>query len=310
LGGGYYASDLSNPNLVTSVTVDNSPGNNPGRSEDDLEVALDIQVIQGVAPGTRIVVYFAPNTPSGFVDAITDAFEGTANCNGNKLVAISISWAGAESGGTPTSYLQSMNNAIQSASLLGIVVTAATGDSGSQGGIAFPASSPYALACGGTSITVSSGVITKEIVWNDNTGASGGGVSTFFAMPSWQVGIVPSSVSTTYRALPDVAANADPNTGYNIKYQGSYMAIGGTSAAAPLWAGLTSLMSQSRGQPVGDLQQPTPNFNQLLYTVYRTVPLIVHDITQGNDGAYSAGVGWDECTGLGSPNGALLLASL
>jgi kumamolisin len=99
--------------------------------------------------------------------------------------------------------------------------------------------------------------------------------------------------------VPDVAGNADPQSGYNVFVDGQQTVIGGTSAVAPLWAGLLALINQSLGTNVGFV-------NAQLYSAAAAF----HDITSGNNGNYSAGKGWDACTGLGSPNGAALLAAL
>jgi len=308
LGGGYYPSDLTNPSLVTWVSVDgatNSPSNNISSS--DGEVALDIQVIQGVAPAAHIVVYFAPNTDQGFVDAITMAYSNP--CNSSKLRAISISWGKAETYWN-TASITAMTNAIGTATGLGIVVTVASGDDGSNdrvGGnsvnVDFPGSSNYSLCCGGTTITVSGTHITSETVWNtlaNGGGASGGGVSILFPKPSYQANVnVPAPGG---RGVPDVAGDADPNSGYIIIYHGIPYTLGGTSAVAPLWAGLVALISQNCQCYLGPI-------NPMLYKLSPSSNAL-NDITTGNNGAYSAGLGWDPCTGLGSPNGVNLMNAL
>jgi kumamolisin len=202
LGGGFSASDLSAyfgglgiavPS-VTAVSVDgaaNAPGSDPTGA--DLEVNLDIDVIGAVAPGAAQLVYFAPNNgDQGFVDAISDAAQASP-----APIAISISWGQSEDSWTAQG-LSAMNEAISDAAALGITVCVAAGDNGSGDGVTdgkehvdFPASSPYALACGGTKLVadVSTGVVSSEVVWNETTaneGASGGGVSDQFALPSWQ----------------------------------------------------------------------------------------------------------------------------
>jgi kumamolisin len=150
--------------------------------------------------------------------------------------------------------------------------------------------------------------VQSETVWNDGTqgGATGGGVSAQFPLPSWQATAgVPKHGHKTGRGVPDVAADADPETGYQVYVDGQAMVIGGTSAVAPLWAALTCRLAQSLGRPLGLLQP-------LLYasvTPGHTAPGF-RDITSGSNGAYSAGPGWDACTGLGSPEGTALLAAL
>jgi kumamolisin len=317
LSGGYIASDLATyfKNLgiatpaVTAVSVDgatNSPTGDPSGA--DGEVELDIEVSGAVAPSARIVVYFAPNTDQGFLDALTTAVHDT------KLQpsVVSISWGGPESSWTQQA-LTSFNSACEDASTIGVTILVASGDDGSTDGassgtptVDFPASSPYVLACGGTRLTLSGAKISEEQAWNElsaNEGATGGGVSEFFALPSYQQSAnVPKAPNGFVgRGVPDVAGDADPESGYNVLVDGQQAVIGGTSAVAPLWAGLLARINQSLGKNVGYL-------NPLLYT--KNVEATLHDITVGNNGTYSAGPGWDACTGLGTPDGAALLAAL
>jgi kumamolisin len=206
------------------------------------------------------------------------------------------------------------------AAALGVTVCVAAGDNGSGDGqsgthVDFPASSPHALACGGTSLrgNAGTGVISSETVWNDggSGGATGGGVSDTFGLPSWQASAgVPARAgaaagSAAGRGVPDVAGCADPVTGYQVRVDGQATVIGGTSAVAPLWAGLISRLAQSTGKPFG-LIQP-----QLYAGVSAgTAAPGFRDITSGSNGAYAAGPGWDACTGLGSPEGSTLLSTL
>jgi subtilase family serine protease len=211
-----------------------------------------------------------------------------------------------------------MNSALQDAATLGVTVTVAAGDDGSTDGagdgklhVDFPASSPYALACGGTKLVGSGGKISSEVVWNEvanNEGATGGGVSIEFSLPSYQGSAgVPAQPETKYvgRGVPDVAGNADPSTGYQIRVDGQNQIVGGTSAVAPLWAALVAMVNEGLGKNVGFLNP----------TIYNLGEADFHDITSGNNddsglGYYSAKAGWDPCTGLGSPNGAALLKAL
>ncbi|HEX3514191.1 MAG TPA: S53 family peptidase [Trebonia sp.] len=319
LGGGFTASDLSTyfsglglpvPS-VTAVGVDGA-SNTPGQSADG-EVELDIEVVGGVAPGAVQVVYFGPNTDQGFIDAISQAVHATPS-----PIVVSISWGQSEDQWSAQSRT-AMDQAFADAAALGVTVTIAAGDNGSsddpseqtQVHCDFPASSPNALACGGTKLigNTSSFAITSEVVWNElasNEGAGGGGISDVFPLPSYQANAgVPTSAAAggaTGRGVPDVAGNADPVTGYLVVVDGQREPIGGTSAVAPLWAGLIARLAQATGKRFGLLQPmlyagaaagaAAPGFN---------------DIVQGNNGAYKAGPGWDACTGLGSPNGAALL---
>jgi kumamolisin len=321
LGGGFAQSDLSTyfaslkispAPSVTAVSVDGAQNQPTGDTNGpDTEVMLDIEVAGAIAPGARIVVYFAPNTDAGFLDAINQAVTGKTN----QPSVISISWGGPESTWTAQS-LQSYNNALQAASAVGVTVCVACGDNGSTDGVTdglehvdFPASSPYSLACGGTSLIISGGSISSEVVWNDlpNDGATGGGVSATFPLPSWQTNAnVPPSVNPGNfkgRGLPDVAGDADPATGYEVQVDGSEFTVGGTSAVAPLWAGLLALVNQALGKPVGYL-------NPGLYQSVHSASNAFRDITSGNNGDYKAGPGWDACSGWGSPDGAAILQAL
>jgi kumamolisin len=312
LGGGYNSSDLSSyfaglsitEPRVTAVSVDgatNTPNlpSSPTDPNADGEVALDIEVAGSIAPGANIAVYFTTNSAQGFVDALTTAIHDTTN---GPPSVISISWGSPESNWTAQS-MTALDEACQSAAALGITVTVASGDNGSSDGVSgnnvdFPASSPHVLGCGGSELVAANGAIQQEVVWNDQPqggGASGGGISNVFPLPSWQTNanVPPSSTSGGGRGVPDVAGDASPETGYNVLYDGQPAVVGGTSAVAPLWAALIALLNQQRGSNIGFVNP----------TLYQNAENGFDDITQGNNGSYSAGPGWDACTGLGSPNG-------
>ncbi len=315
LGGGFTQGDLQTyfSNLgvgmptVKAVSVDGGTNSPTGDANGpDGEVMLDIEVVGAVAPEATIAVYFAPNTDAGFLDAVTTAIHDTTN----KPSVISISWGGPESNWTQQA-MTAMDAAFQAAAALGVTICVASGDNGSSDGVAdgadhvdFPASSPFALACGGTSVHANKTNITSEVVWNDgaNGGAGGGGVSCFFPVPSWQANLqVATSNGVTAalrsRGVPDVAGDADPVTGYEVLIDGTNTVIGGTSAVAPLWAGLLARINQLAGKSSG-LIQPQ---------LYQNVQAL-RDITQGNNGDFSASAGWDACTGLGSPDGQKVAA--
>jgi kumamolisin len=309
LGGGYQPADITNyfnslgitPPTVTSVSVDGGTNSPTNADSADGEVLLDIEVAGGVAPGANIVVYFTTNTTQGFQDALSTAIHDTTN---NPSV-ISISWGAPEDAWT-SQFLTSFDQVAQEAAALGVSITVASGDNGSSDGdtdggdhVDFPASSPHVLGCGGTSLQSSNGAITGETVWNDgaNGGATGGGYSTVFAQPSYQSAITGQS----QRGVPDVSGDADPATGYNVLVDGEQIVVGGTSAVAPLWAGLIALLNQQLGRRLGYV-------NAALYALPESQAF--HDITQGNNGSFSAGPGWDACTGLGSPIGTQLATLL
>ena len=317
LGGGYRTADLNSyfKNLgittpkVTAVSVDGATNSPTGSaSGPDGEVELDIEVAGAVAPAAQIAMYFAPNTDQGFLDALTTSVHDTKL----KPSVVSISWGGPESSWTQQA-LNAFSSACEDASTIGVTILAASGDNGSSDGVSsgaptvdFPASSPFVLGCGGTRLAITAGAISSEQAWNElsaGEGATGGGISEFFALPNFQQSAnVPKAPNGFVgRGVPDVAGDADPETGYNVLVDSQQTVIGGTSAVAPLWAGLLARINQSLGSSVGYL-------NPLLYAA--NVETTLHDITSGNNGSYSAGPGWDACTGLGTPNGAALLAAL
>jgi len=313
LGGGYRQSDitaafaamgLAAP-IPVAMSVDGAQPTLGGQW--DGEVALDIQVAGGVAPGANIAVYFAPNTLQGFIDAVS----GAVNDTGNRPSVLSISWGGPESNWTSQG-IQAMNTALQDAAQLAVTVFAASGDSLATWGVtdgkahvAFPASSPWIIGCGGTSLDTIGTTVHTEVVWNDGNSGTGGGISDLFPVPAFQESVhLPASVNDGQirRGVPDVCGDAAPASGFSIVLNGATQTIGGTSAVAPLWAGLTALINQAAPEPIGFF----------LPTLYQN-PQVMRDITQGNNKpagsnvGYAAGPGWDACTGLGAPVGTALL---
>jgi kumamolisin len=309
LGGGYRVADLrryfSDINTavpkVSAVSVNHARNQATGDPNGpDGEVMLDIEVAGTIAPEADIAVYFAPNTDAGFFDAVSTAIHDDQN----RPSVISISWGGPEASWTPQA-MAALDQAFQAAALMGITVCVASGDHGSGGGIGdaglnvdFPASSPHVLACGGTSLQAVNGDIRSETVWNDGAsgGASGGGVSSFFPLPAWQRGLNVTSAAggktpLGHRGVPDVSGEADPQTGYLVRVDGVDAVIGGTSAVAPLWAGLIARINSAKGSPVGFI-------NPHLYRGFG-----FNDVTSGGNGGYAAAIGWDACSGLGTPNG-------
>lgn len=318
LGGGFKDSDTKTafeamrlkPPTVVAVSVDhalNKPSPDDGA---DGEVALDIQVAGGVAPDATIIVYFAPNTDAGFVNAISGAVHDAAH----RPAVISISWGSAEKNWTAQA-LNAMNNALQDAAELGVTVFVAAGDNLATDGVSdgkvhvdFPASSPWAIGCGGTAITTDGTVISEERVWNDGTSGTGGGVSDVFPLPDFQKKAnVPAHLSSgqTGRGVPDVAGDAAPGTGYIVVVGGRSGVVGGTSAVAPLWAGLTALINSKSTHPVGfflPFLYENPNFFRLVTTG--------DNKPENTNLGYEAGNHWSACTGLGVPRGQILFDAL
>jgi hypothetical protein len=323
-GGGYDPNDiaaffnnlgLATPAL-TAVGVDGA-GNAPG-SDADVEVALDIDVAGSVAQGANIAVYFAPWTEQGWVDIVTTAVHDAVN--NPSVLSISWGWPELETVDGLTwsqAAIQAVSSTFQEATALGVTVLAASGDQGSDCQIGdgrahalYPTSDPWVTSCGGTSISDVAGGAFGETTWNDN-GATGGGVSDIFPAPDFQSwSNVPPSVNDGHagRGVPDVAGNADPNSGYVLVIGGQSVGpIGGTSAVAPLYAGFVALANATLGEPLGYL-----NYN--LYNLANSPALL--DIADGGsnafDGApgYTAGPGYDCCTGLGRIDGNVLINML
>jgi kumamolisin len=256
-------------------------------------------------------VYFSPNTTAGFLAAIQAAVHSQP-----QPTVISISWGSPEANWTSQA-MQAFDRAFQDAANLGIPVTVAAGDGGSVDGTSglaadFPASAPHALGCGGTQLQGNGSTITNEVTWNSGLqlGATGGGVSAFFAKPSYQSGVnVPAPTGGSGgRGVPDICGNAAAESPYKVRVSGNDTVEWGTSAVAPLWAGLVARLGQNLGRPVGFL-------NSLIYrgqvrsTAFRDITAGNNDIS-GGSGPYSAQPGWDPCTGLGSPKGTALLRAL
>lgn len=296
LGGGWLPGDNEmffgklNAPVPNIVDVDaGAAGNQPGLSDADGEVALDIQVAAGgywLATGkvANIRMYWATDIASGVRAAARD---GCATC--------SISWGASESVWGPEA-LDDMEAAAQEATAAGMIVFAASGDNDSSDGggataVDSPASCPHVIGCGGTKKTAD-----DETVWNDNPGradgeGTGGGFSAHFPVQPWQTG-APTPPAGLGRMVPDVSANADPTTGYNVVIAGQWQVIGGTSAVAPLYAGLFAALG-ARGFITPELFANPQAFT---------------DIVEGENGVYQAAVGPDPCTGLGSMLGTKLEA--
>jgi kumamolisin len=308
LGGGWVQSDISAffqpigqsaAPQITDVSVDatkNNPNQSVGAADDpDIEVALDIEVagaayFAATGKAATIRVYWSQSIDTAVQKAAED---GCAVC--------SISW-GADEALWGTSAVEAMESVAEAATSMGMVVFGATGDNDSSDGgptpanVDAPSSCPHVVACGGTNKTS-----TTETVWNDNPGTTdghgtGGGYSTVFPVQAFQIGAPPApadSQSGSGRMVPDVCADADPNSGYDIFVHGATEVIGGTSAVAPLYAGLFASFGTKLGFVTPKLWQNQGAFN---------------DITEGSNGMYDAAPGPDACSGIGSPIGTRIAA--
>ena len=320
LGGGYTQQNLTSTfsrvglpvPAITSVSI--APGhNNPSDIANSPEVMMDLYVAGGVAPNAKLAVYFAVNSFAGFINAVNAAVHDAVNAPS----VISISWGSYEQNWGNNASL--MDVTFLQAIALGITVTAATGDYGSKAGpgytnpytVQYPASSPYVLSCGGTSMALNSaGGIASEVVWNIGTNGSSGGVSALYSVPAYQSGLTyttyPAGTTSALsgRGIPDVSGQA---VGYQFYYgvnNQPYPNASGTSAAAPLYAGLVAIVNQLTNRRVGFLNTKLYN-NSMSF----------NDVTSGNNACpasvgYSATVGWDACTGLGSIKGLVFFTLL
>lgn len=316
LGGGldlaenskyYKQNNLPEPNvkIIEMNGAKNSPGND---SRADAEVHLDSQIIGVVAPKAEQKLIFTENSDKGFIDAITRATFPEAGEKPNS--AISISWGAPEEAWSKQG-LDGLSTALKKAALKGLSVFAASGDDGALDNsrsstfqVDFPASEPTVTGTGGTKLTLKDGVVDSEVAWNSGrNSAGGGGVSQQFPIPEYQNGLsIPANANRgggVGRGVPDVAGNADPATGYRIRLPGGESVSGGTSAVAPLYAGLTMRLNEALGKPIGSL-------NPWLYKNTG----IFNDIVQGNNGGYKTGPGWDAVTGWGSIDGTKMLETL
>ena len=319
---GYKASDItayegnfSLPNVpLQNILVDGYSG---AAGSGAGEVTLDIELQAALAPGaSKIIVYEGPNSNTGVVDTYNKI------ATDNLAKSVSTSWGEPENSAS-ASVRNSESSAFQQMASQGQSIFAASGDSGADDNksslsVDDPASQPYMTGVGGTSLTTAGagGAYSSEKTWNGGSvsaGAGGGGISTVWTIPSYQSGIAGSSASkgsTTYRNVPDVSLDADPNTGYAIYFNGGWNIYGGTSCAAPLWSAFTALVNQQRAAN----GQGTLGFaNPMLYTIGKGTNYTAdfHDIADGSTNLYYPAVaGYDDATGLGTFNGANLLADL
>lgn len=318
--GGYRPADVALacaamqvpvPNIV-DVSIDggrNAPGLD---AKADIEVALDIQVVAGVAPAARIVVYFTALSEPGLVAGVSAAVHATPRPD-----VVIITWGNVEEDWPAESRL-GLDAVLQDAVRLGITVVATAGDDlaweHADGGgvhVNYPASSPYVLGCGGTAVTLDAAGagIVNEVVWNDRgLRGTGGGISAKYAIPAFQADTqLPRSLNDNGkgRGVPDVAAAAAPVNGYRIFVDGAPLVASGTSAVAPLWGAFIAQLNEGRRESLGFINPQLYRAKDLLN------PILVGDNIDAETGlGYRAGPGWNACTGLGSPRGARLIATL
>jgi Pro-kumamolisin, activation domain/Putative Ig domain len=344
-----YQSCFGTDATVSYDQVDGGPG--AFASGDGVETDLDVEDVIGLAPAANIVVYQGPDSGSGSFETYN------AIISQDRAQVISTSWGECESE-EGSSAADAENALFQEAATQGQTIVAAAGDEGTEDcndppsgtdtslAVDDPASQPYVTGVGGTTLS-SLGPPPAETVWNDDTSShecvtvsakkdvdipcgGGGGISTLWPMPSYQVdapaslNVINSSSSGTdcgvasgsyCREVPDVSASADPYEGYAIDYDGTWQSIGGTSGAAPTWAAFAALVNASdacQGKTtVGFL-------NPILYSLAAgDYAGDFNDITSGNndifanpDDLFGAGLGYDMASGLGTPDGSALAPAL
>jgi kumamolisin len=323
----YFAKIKQSAPTVKVIATDGVSVDASADPESTGEVMLDVDVAGALGGGAKLAVYFSTFDEKGLIDCLSAVINDSAN--DPSVVSISWGWDENENFNNEGviwsgAAITHCNASLLAAAHLGITVCVSTGDDGSEAQmqdgrahVNFPATSPYVLAVGGTSLHVTKDMrgATKisEVVWNDGPGSgTGGGVSDVTPVPTWQAGKVVLSINPGHfagRAIPDVAANADPSTGYLTMSGGKMQIVGGTSASAPLWASLVARINAANGARTG-------NFNSLLYSTFGPGKAL-RDITVGDNdtdgrlgGQYKAGVGWDACTGWGAPDGKKLLEAL
>lgn len=306
---------------VQFVSVDGTP-NDHGVHSADMEATLDVEWAGALAPGAQLVVYEAAGGTSdaSFGLSVLRALNYAVHDTTYHPTILSISYGDGESR-FPHRVMRAWDTVMAHGTMIGITTFVASGDQGAYGlqspgrlvpHVDAPANCPHAVAVGGTHLVLhADGTIAHETGWTDtnNNGASGGGISQIFGVPTYQTG-VPLPVMPgfhTGRGVPDVAANADPDTGYAIVFQGSSTVVGGTSVASPVWAALTARLNQAR---TAAGKGPIGYFNPRIYSLGGTA--VFHDITVGNNSyngvaGYSCGPGWDAVTGWGSPDGTRLI---
>ena len=335
---------------ITYVPVDGGAGRGTGSGE----AALDIENLVGLAPGARLLVYQGPNSNSGSPGAGPyDTF--SAIINQDRAPVVSVSWGECETA-LGAAAAASENTLFEQAAVQGQTIIAAAGDTGAQDcdvsgsaprtelAVDDPSSQPFVTGVGGTTLSAP-GPRPSETTWNDGgtnlgllaAGAGGGGLSALWRMPPAQrdaaptLNILPASTTGAQcgnpggycREVPDVSANADPNTGYAIYFNGSgrapgeprgWQAVGGTSAAVPVWAAVMALAQASRGcsgMPIGyalpSLYRAAGSAYQADFNDARTGN---NDFTGTAGGQFAAALGYDEATGLGSPNAGALVGGL
>jgi subtilase family serine protease len=307
---------------ISTVNVDGGATGSPG-----LEAELDIETVAALAPRSNILVYTAPGLIGDYGTSAMDEYTRIVDDNKAQVLSTSYGICESEVNTLAPGLISAENTIFEQAATEGMSVFVAAGDSGSEACFQFdgttglavqdPGSQPYVTAVGGTELTAIKPV-PAEVVWNESSlsaGAGGGGISTQWPMPSWQTGpgvingfssgTPCSAISGDCREVPDVSASADPERPYIVAYQGFWTAVGGTSAGAPLWAGLLADIDSQTLQPYRE-----GFLNPRLYAAsagtFNDVTVGNNDYTGTHSGDYPATTAYDMASGLGTPIGTKL----
>ena len=346
LGGGWYQEDLEeqmrsldlDTPTVTVAEVDGR-GNNPCDKETldeyvswlnegtkihpftlmealwTVECTQDVEMIASLAPDAEIVVFFAPNTDSGITNALAAVLD-----HPKEPTVLSISWSQTERSASDD-FLATVEEELALLGHAGVTICCASGDRGSYNGekfpsVAYPASSPHVLGCGGTTLSTDGESILDETTWNaplnGKAAATGGGASHRFEVPDWQADctIPATGKEGGGRGVPDVASVADPSTGMVVHMGSGTVLSAGTSAAAPLWGAFVACVNSAREDPLGWVT------GDLYAIAKKGGERCLRPITEGHNdidtdgGMYTAHDGWNPCGGLGSPVGKGLFKAL
>ncbi|HEV7926802.1 MAG TPA: S53 family peptidase [Verrucomicrobiae bacterium] len=304
--------------LQTPAPIDVSIDGVANSGVSDGETGLDITVASAIAPAAKLAVYFTGGTPQNILHAIQRMVHPGASDPQPTILSISYGWGPDDASAQSFSdqeYTQ-LDQLFQDAANLNITVLVSSGDSGAfvasktQAQTSYPSTEPWVISCGGTAIGDIQGTNFDEYAWNDGAqgGASGGGVSARFPVPTYQSAAgVPKRNGTKQpgRGVPDIAGNASPYSGYPQFVNGQSETIGGTSAVAPLYAGLLARINSNLGASVGFIN---PTLYSLAASAFRGIvspPGPANNSFQGVTG-YPVTSGWNACTGLGSAKGIAL----
>lgn len=298
---------------VQNVLVDGYSG---AAGSGAVEVTLDIQLALAVAPAAKIMVYEAPNSDSGVLDAYSRI------ASDNLAPVVSSSW-GASEDETTSTFMNAENTIFQQMAAQGQSVFAASGDDGAYDdpshptnlSVDDPSSQPFVTGVGGTTLLLTTAnTYHSESAWGGAGSGGGGGVSHVWSIPTWQASVSTSAngESTTKRMVPDVSLDANPDTGYPVYLaaSGGWELVGGTSCAAPIWAAFLALVNQQRvANGYARIGQANPAIYQAAESAQ--YPVAFHDVNDGTTNlAYAASEDYDLATGWGSFNGAGLFNNL